>query len=47
MYTVRAKDDHRFFSQGLRQTLAYIVRAKDDRRYFSGAEADPSFHCLG
>ena len=41
--TVRAKDDHRYFS-GLRETLAYTVRGKDDHRYFTRAQADPSIH---
>ena len=41
-FTLRAKDDHRYFLG-----LAFTVRAKDDCRYFSGTQADPSFHCKG
>ena len=43
-FTVRAKDDHKYFS-GLRETLAYTLRAKDDHMYFFGGHVDPSIHC--
>ena len=43
-YTLRAKDDHMYFS-GTQADPAHTVRAKDDRRYFPGTQEDPSVHC--
>ena len=45
-YTIRAKDDQRYFS-GTQADPRFTLMAKDDHKYFSGTQVDPSFHCKG